>query len=137
MGRVKVALNVTAERDLQQTERLCVVLMDEAMAARQARSYCPVANSSLEPPISKYQCPRTGARQAEARCEAILTVFDLRGFGLKNADLPFIQFFIRVMFDYYPKRISQVLLVGAPLSFQPLWQARRPSLAPNDTTEPS
>lgn len=28
------------------------------------------------------------------------------------------------MFDYYPKRISQVLLVAAPLAFQPMWQAR-------------
>jgi CRAL/TRIO domain len=32
------------------------------------------------------------------------------------------------MFDIYPKRIGQVLLVGAPLVFQPLWQVVKPLL---------
>ena len=32
------------------------------------------------------------------------------------------------MFDYYPKRISQVLLVDAPLAFQPMWQVVKPLL---------
>lgn len=32
------------------------------------------------------------------------------------------------MFDIYPKRIGQVLLVGAPLLFQPLWQVVKPLL---------
>ena len=46
----------------------------------------------------------------------------------KNADLPFIRFFVKLMFDIYPKRIGQVLLVGAPLIFQPLWQVIKPLL---------
>jgi hypothetical protein len=32
------------------------------------------------------------------------------------------------MFDIYPKRIGQVLLVGAPLIFQPVWQVIKPLL---------
>jgi len=46
----------------------------------------------------------------------------------KNADVPFIRFFIKLMFDIYPKRIGQVLLVGAPLVFQPLWAIVKPLL---------
>ena len=42
--------------------------------------------------------------------------------------MPFIRFFIKLMFDVYPKRIGQVLLVGAPLIFQPLWGVIRPLL---------
>jgi hypothetical protein len=34
----------------------------------------------------------------------------------------------RLMFDIYPKRIGQVLLVGAPLLFQPLWAVVKPLL---------
>ena len=34
----------------------------------------------------------------------------------------------RLMFDIYPKRIGQVLLVGAPLIFQPLWAVVKPLL---------
>ena len=34
----------------------------------------------------------------------------------------------RLMFDIYPKRIGQVLLVGAPLVFQPVWQIIKPLL---------
>ena len=33
-----------------------------------------------------------------------------------------------MMFDYYPKRIGQVLLIGAPMTFQPMWQAGAPRL---------
>ena len=36
--------------------------------------------------------------------------------------------FSRLMFDIYPKRIGQVLLVGAPLVFQPVWQIIKPLL---------
>lgn len=34
----------------------------------------------------------------------------------------------RLMFDVYPKRIGQVLLVGAPLIFQPVWAVIKPLL---------
>ena len=67
-------------------------------------------------------------RALQEGCETVLTVFDLRGFSTANADLPFIRFFIKLMFDIYPKRIGQVLLVGAPLIFQPLWQVIKPLL---------
>jgi len=82
---------------------------------------------------------------AANEAKTVLTVFDLRGFSAcaahiscsnlaqaprrtSNADLPFIRFFVSLMFDMYPKRIGQVLLVGAPLLFQPLWQIVRPLL---------
>lgn len=35
---------------------------------------------------------------------------------------------IDVFFTYYPKRVSQVLLVDAPWVFQPIWSAVKPAL---------
>jgi hypothetical protein len=69
------------------------------------------------------------AVQAEGRAQTVLTIFDLRGVGAQNADLPFIRFFIKLMFDIYPKRIGQVLLVGAPLIFSVgMWTVVKPLL---------
>lgn len=45
-----------------------------------------------------------------------------------NADIPFLVFFVDVIFKYFPKRISQVLLVEPPFVFQPVWQVVKPLL---------
>lgn len=97
---VRTALNVVAERSLPATQRVCVLLMDRALAEM----------------------------RAEGRAQTLLVIFDLRGFGAAHADLSFIRFFIKLMFDIYPKRIGQVLLVDAPLVFKPVWAVVRPLL---------
>ncbi|KAH0468658.1 hypothetical protein IEQ34_001890 [Dendrobium chrysotoxum] len=56
----------------------------------------------------------------------ILVIVDLRGFRTENADIMFFKFLIDAFYYYYPKRLGQVLLVGAPLVFQPIWQLLKP-----------
>ncbi|KAF5199935.1 Motile sperm domain-containing protein [Thalictrum thalictroides] len=58
----------------------------------------------------------------------ILGIFDLRGFGVENADLEFLKFMFDVFYCYYPRRLGQVLYVDAPFVFQPLWQLVKPLL---------
>lgn len=60
--------------------------------------------------------------------EEILGIFDLRGFGSSNADLRFLTFLFDIYYYYYPKRLSQVLLVDAPFIFKPIWQLAKPLL---------
>ncbi|CAI5951138.1 unnamed protein product, partial [Closterium sp. NIES-65] len=55
-------------------------------------------------------------------------IFDLRGFTAKNTDLAFVKFMIDVFFNYYPKRLHQVLFVDAPFIFQPGWKVMKPLL---------
>jgi hypothetical protein len=60
--------------------------------------------------------------------EQMLGVFDLKGFELRNADLAFVAFLVEAFFEYYPRRVGQVLLVDAPWIFQAPWRAIRPLL---------
>ncbi|XP_028059736.1 phosphatidylinositol transfer protein CSR1 isoform X3 [Camellia sinensis] len=60
--------------------------------------------------------------------EDILGIFDLRGFGTENTDLKFITFVFDVFYSYYPMRLGQVLFVGAPFIFKPIWQLAKPLL---------
>ncbi|KAJ7945839.1 Sec14p-like phosphatidylinositol transfer family protein [Quillaja saponaria] len=60
--------------------------------------------------------------------EQILVLFDLRGFGIDNADLTLLTFVLDVFYYYYPKRLGQVLLVEAPFVFEPFWQLAKPLL---------
>lgn len=96
---VKAKLQVADTRDLEATKKLCVWLMDTALENLEGTGH-----------------------------ENILVIFDLRGFGPKNADIPFLKFFIDVMFKYYPKRIANVLLLEPPFVFQPVWQVVKPLL---------
>ena len=58
--------------------------------------------------------------------ETLMCVFDLRGFTMKNADIDFVKFLIKCIFDYFHKRISQVLLIEPPWVFTPVWQIVKP-----------
>eukprot|EP00897_Mesotaenium_endlicherianum_P007922 jgi/Mesen1/7158/ME000037S06519 len=60
--------------------------------------------------------------------EQMLGIFDLRGFKSKNGDLAFVKFLIDAFFNYYPKRLGQVLFVDAPFIFQPGWTMMKPLL---------
>jgi len=86
-------------RVLEDTQKLCVKLLDEGLAELKAEGF---------------------------EQETVMCVYDLRGFSMKNADIDFTKFFISCIFDYYPKRISQVLLVDAPFVFKPVWAIIKP-----------
>lgn len=55
-------------------------------------------------------------------------IFDLRAFSARNTDLTFVFFMIDVFFNFYPKRLHQVLFVDAPFIFQPGWKVMKPLL---------
>ncbi|EFJ41850.1 hypothetical protein VOLCADRAFT_67793, partial [Volvox carteri f. nagariensis] len=59
--------------------------------------------------------------------EQIVGIFDLRGFQFaQNADFQFAAFMIEAFFEYYPRRVSQVLFVEAPWVFFPAWEVIKP-----------
>lgn len=64
----------------------------------------------------------------DEEAETLLGVFDLKGFGPKNADLEYVVFLVDAFFKYYPRRIGEVLLVDAPLIFRPTWMIAKPML---------
>jgi len=103
-GRSVVYVTLTKHevetRDLSRTCRLCVRLVDEALERSRA--------------------------EGEGAPETLMCVFDLRGFTMKNADIEFVKFFIKCIFDYFPKRVSQVLIVDAPWVFKPVWAVIKP-----------
>lgn len=103
-GRPVVYVTLTRHevetRELERTCKLCVKLVDEALERLRA--------------------------EGEGASETIMCVFDLRGFTMKNADIDFVKFFIKCIFDYFPKRISQVLLIEPPWVFTPVWQIIKP-----------
>lgn len=87
-----------AKQDSKENEKLCAFLIEKAL-------------SRLTPGK-----------------EEILGIFDLRGFNNENGDVSFLTFLINVFYYYYPKRLGQVLFVGAPFIFQPIWQLVKPWL---------
>lgn len=95
---VVAANHVPARDDLIESEKLCIYLIEKAL-------------SQLPPGKDK-----------------ILGIFDLRGFTSKNGDLKFVKFLVDVFFNYYPKRLDQVLFVEAPFIFQPGWNMVKPWL---------
>ncbi|WOL18171.1 CRAL-TRIO domain-containing protein C3H8.02 isoform X2 [Canna indica] len=60
--------------------------------------------------------------------EEILGIIDLRGFGAENGDVLFLKFLFDVFYNYYPRRLGEVLFVDAPLVFQPIWRLVKPML---------
>ena len=60
--------------------------------------------------------------------ETLVGIFDLRGFGPRNADLAFARFLVDACFLYYPRRLGAVLFVDAPWAFKPVWAVVRPLL---------
>ena len=90
----------------------------------------------------------------DAEHDSILGIFDMRAFSWANADFAFVEFLVSALacclavwpatqaswrrewpltqvdlfFDYYPRRLSQVLVVDAPWVFRPAWTVVRPML---------
>lgn len=95
---IRVPKHVTGEFPLDDSKRLCVHLLEEAIAQ------LPPGN------------------------ETLVGIFDLQGFGSRNADLGFVRFLVDIFFTYYPKRLGQVLMVDAPFIFKPGWAVVKPWL---------
>ncbi|KAI5066273.1 hypothetical protein GOP47_0018897 [Adiantum capillus-veneris] len=95
---VVAANHVPARDDLIESEKLCIYLIEKAL------------------------------NQLPPGKDRILGIFDLRGFTSKNGDLKFVKFLVDVFFNYYPKRLDQVLFVEAPFIFQPGWNMVKPWL---------
>ncbi|XP_038685590.1 phosphatidylinositol transfer protein CSR1-like isoform X2 [Tripterygium wilfordii] len=95
---VMASKHFPAVHDPVENEKLCVFLIEKAMS------------------------------KLPAGKEEILGIFDLRGFGIENADLKFITFMFDVFYYYYPKRLGDVLFVEAPFIFKPIWQLAKPLL---------
>lgn len=81
---IRVRKHVVNEFPLADSKRLCGHVLDQAVAA----------------------LPPGG--------EQIAGVFDLRGFGLQNADLAFAAFLVEAFFEYYPRRCAARASFGNP-----------------------
>jgi hypothetical protein len=99
---VQLKYHSTKKRNLEETKKLCVYQIDRALQ----RLYDSESSS----------------------VETVVTVFDLDGFNTDSFDLDFLRFFAQAIFDYFPKRVSQVLLVDAPMFFKPMWSTAKPLL---------
>ena len=95
---VRASKHVLGASPLESSEQLCSFLLDRAIEKL--------------PPGQK----------------TILGIFDLRGFSTRNADIQFATFLIDAFFTYYPKRVSQVLIVEAPWVFTPVYNVVKPLL---------
>ncbi|KAG1673571.1 hypothetical protein FOA52_003871 [Chlamydomonas sp. UWO 241] len=105
---ITARLHATGEFPLLASKRLCVSIIDEAI------SRLPSG-------------PGSRGGSAGVHGEQIVGVFDLRGFQIpRNADFVFAAFMVEAFFEYYPKRVGQVLFVDAPWVFGPAWEVIRP-----------
>eukprot|EP00884_Botryococcus_braunii_P020362 jgi/Botrbrau1/7009/Bobra.0165s0038.1 len=84
---VRARLHVTGQRPLEESQRYCAYLLEEAL------------------------------RMMQDDTETILGIFDLRGFGPSNADFGFVRFLVDVFFQYYPKRLGASAAGGGALGF--------------------
>jgi len=96
---VRVDRHVTGSVPLEDSERLCVSILEKAESIA-----------------------------VESGVETMLGIFDLKRFSGQNADFGFAAFLVSAFFTYYPKRLSRVLFVDAPWVFQPAWAVVRPWL---------
>lgn len=95
---IRAALHKTGEYSLDDSKRLCVLILEKAL------------------------------KQLPEGQDTVLGVFDLRGFKQRNGDLGFAAFLRDIFFTYYPKRLGQVLFMDAPWIFQPSWKLFKPLL---------
>ena len=79
----------------------------------------------IEEAISRLPPPPIQASSQQQ--EQIVGLFDLRGFKVpENADFQFAFFLVEAFFEFYPKRVGQVLFVEAPWVFLPAWEVVKP-----------
>jgi len=74
-----------------------------------------------------YHIERAIGARAEG-VDNVVGIFDLRGFGPRNADFRFVRFLMQAFFYYYPKRAGEILMVDAPWAFMPPFELVKPLL---------
>ncbi|KAL2629142.1 hypothetical protein R1flu_013828 [Riccia fluitans] len=93
-----------------------------------AKKHFPSENSTLETEKLCVALIEKGVDQLPPGKDTLLGIFDLRGFTSKNADWKFIRFLVDVFYEYYPKRLGEVLFIDAPFIFAAGWKAFKPIL---------
>ena len=59
----------------------------------------------------------------------VLGIFDLRNLSPTNLDFAFVSFLIEVIYQFYPQRLGQVLLVQPPpFVFEAAWEVIKPQI---------
>ena len=86
------------------------------------------SSSSPESPSPSPSSSSSSPSSGNSTVETLLGIFDLRGFGPKNADLSFARFLVDACFLYYPRRLGAVLFVDSPWAFKPVWAVVKPLL---------
>jgi len=105
-------------RSIRESKRMCVDVLDAAVASLPAPQDVTQDGSSSEDALS-----------ATEDVTQVLGVFDLRGLSPACVDFEFITFLIDTVYKYYPQRLGQVLLVSPPpFVFEAAWEVIRPQL---------
>lgn len=92
------------------------------------RSVSPVLSTSSSSSSLASSSSSSSSDNSSRNVETLLGIFDLRGFGPRNADLSFARFLVDACFLYYPRRLGAVLFVDAPWAFKPVWAVVKPLL---------
>lgn len=138
---IRCAKHVIGEFPLESSVRLASYVLEKAVAELKEeeggegegsgesdddRSVSPLSTSSSS--SSSLSSASSSSSSAENDVETLLGIFDLRGFGPRNADLSFARFLVDACFLYYPRRLGAVLFVDAPWAFKPVWAVVKPLL---------
>ena len=142
---IRCARHVTGEFPLESSVRLASYVLEKAVAelregeqgeeeegegSESERSASPLStySSSLASSCSSPSSSSSSSATNNDDVETLLGIFDLRGFGPRNADLSFARFLVDACFLYYPRRLGAVLFVDAPWAFKPVWAVVKPLL---------
>ena len=142
---IRCARHVTGEFPLESSVRLASYVLEKAVAelregeqgeeeegegSESERSASPLStySSSLASSSSSPSSSSSSSATNNDDVETLLGIFDLRGFGPRNADLSFARFLVDACFLYYPRRLGAVLFVDAPWAFKPVWAVVKPLL---------
>lgn len=93
-----------------------------------AKKHFPAENSKFETEKLCVALIERGVDQLPEGEDKLLGIFDLRGFTSKNADWKFVRFLVDVFYEYYPKRLGEVLFIDAPFIFSAGWNTFKPLL---------
>ncbi|GAX79298.1 hypothetical protein CEUSTIGMA_g6739.t1 [Chlamydomonas eustigma] len=103
-----------------------ITQMTEA-AAGQPLSVDTAMRPAIHPATSHQALLQETTAASTTGREQIVGIFNLGDFSVtRNMDLTFIGFLVEAFFEYYPRRVGQVLLVDAPWMFGPAWEIIKP-----------
>ena len=138
---IRCAKHVIGEFPHESSVRLASYVLEKAVAelkqedgsgseneSERERSVSPLSTSSSSSSSALASSSSSSSSSSLETAETLLGIFDLRGFGPRNADLSFARFLVDACFLYYPRRLGAVLFVDAPWAFKPVWAVVKPLL---------